>query len=247
MRRVGDRRGCCLLAHLACAAALLGAALDCGAADLWGGSLGVTNDYLVRGISRSDDEAAVQADVHYVSTSGLVAGVFASTAKTDHYASTAAELGPFLGFAWSVADDWHWKAFIGHYAYFRPHSDADYDYDELTVDAAFNDWLDLSVAYSPNFRRYVPEYGLVRGGSSSADLNLQHPIYRNLYATGGVGYSYQSGPGAAGYVYWSVGASYNLAPVALALSYIDTSAAAKSLFYEEVATGRWAATVIWRF
>ncbi len=243
-------------------AGVFGTIRDCGAADLWGGSLGITNDYLVRGISRSDDQAAIQADFHYVSTSGFIAGVFASTAKIDHHDSTGAELDAFLGFAWST-EDWHYKALVNHYAYPGTHDYSgydhgqghdrdyreghDYDYDELVVDASFRDWLDASVVYSPDFRRDAPYHGLVRGDSISTELNLQYPIYKKLYATGGSGYSYQSGPGSGGYVYWSVGAAYTVGSAALALSYIDTSAAAKSLFYGEAAAGRWAATVIWRF
>ena len=55
------------------------------------------------------------------------------------------------------------------------------------------------------------------------------------------------GPGATGYVYWSVGAAYDLAPVTVAAAYVDTTAGAKTLFYNAAAAGRWTATVIWRF
>src|SRR5271165_4487204 len=41
-------------------------------ADLWGGSLGLTSDYIVRGITRSNDQAALQLDLHYLNSSGLV-------------------------------------------------------------------------------------------------------------------------------------------------------------------------------
>src|ERR1700731_5441855 len=55
----------------------------CVAADLWGGSLGITSDYIVRGISRSNDRAALQLDLHYLNTSGFVAGMFASNTQID--------------------------------------------------------------------------------------------------------------------------------------------------------------------
>jgi uncharacterized protein (TIGR02001 family) len=219
----------------------------CFGADVWGGSVDLTSDYLVRGISRSDNEAAVQAEYHYLSMSGFVAGVFASTAKVELRGRTDAELNAFLGFAWSAADEWHGKILLDHYAYPWRQYAAAYNYDELEVDAAYQGWLDLSVVYSPNFPRYEGLRGLVGTASTSAELNLQHPVYRRLLLTGGAGYSYESGPSPVGYVYWSVGAAYDFAPVALALSYVDTSAGAKSLFYNEAARGRWVGTVIWRF
>jgi uncharacterized protein (TIGR02001 family) len=236
-----------LLALIAVAAGAVGEPSHCVGADVWGGSLSLTSDYLVRGISRSDDRAAVQADYHYLSTSGFVAGAFASTAKVDPNDGSDAELNAFLGFVWSAADEWHGKILVSQYAYPGTQHAARYNYAELDVDAAYQDWLEVSVAYSPNFPRYVPHRGLISTASNSAELNLQQPVYRKLLLTGGTGYSYLNGPSAAGYVYWSVGAACDLAPFALALSYVDTSAAAKSLFYDEAAGGRWVGTVIWRF
>jgi uncharacterized protein (TIGR02001 family) len=219
---------------------------ECIAADVWGGSAGLTSDYMVRGISRSDDQAAVQADYHYLSTSGFLAGAFASTVRVVPAQGTGAELSAFLGYAWTADSEWRGKVLASHYAYARNQRDARYDYDELTADTVYQDWLDISVAYAPNYSRYVPYRGVIRESATSLEVNLQRPLYGKLQLTGGAGYSYQ-GDAGTGYVYWSVGASYDLAPVALGLSYVDTSAAAKSLFYEEAATGRWVATVIWRF
>jgi hypothetical protein len=61
---------------------LLGVSPECRAVDGWGGSLDLTSDYFVRGVSRSDDHAALQLDVHYVDSSGLVAGAFVSRIAT---------------------------------------------------------------------------------------------------------------------------------------------------------------------
>jgi hypothetical protein len=68
-----------------------------------------------------------------------------------------------------------------------------------------------------------------------------------LSAAAGVGYAHYAGPDPAGYTYWSLGAAYDLAPVSLVLSYVDTSAGAKALFYNEAAAHQWMGTVIWRF
>jgi uncharacterized protein (TIGR02001 family) len=231
---------------------LLGAASLCLAprgvgADGWGGSIGLTSDYFVRGISRSDGQPALQGDLHFSTTSGFFGGLFASTVQIDPYDPRNVELSGFLGFAWSASDDWHQKIVLDHYSYPWNQAGSKYDYDELTVDAAYQDWLDFAVVYSPNAPRYVSYAGLFKAAAESVEVNLQSPRRHRLAATAGVGYSYESGADAAGYVYWSVGADYDLAPVSLSLSYIDTTAAAKALFYNEAARGHWAATLIWRF
>ena len=219
----------------------------CAAADAWGGSLDLTSDYFVRGISRTDDRAALQLDLHYLNSSGFIAGLFASNTHIDPSAPRDAELDAYLGFGWTAGPDWHGRILASHYAYPWNQAGSGYDYDELDVDVGFQEWLDITLVYSPNAPRYLESSGLIGVTSKSAELNLQRPIWATLSAVAGVGYSQYGGPGAADYVYWSVGAAYDIAPVSLVLSYVDTSAGAKALFYNAAASGRWTGTVIWRF
>src|SRR5271165_453422 len=216
-------------------------------ADLWGGSLGLTSDYIVRGITRSNDQAALQLDLHYLNSSGLVAGVFASSTQIESDAPRDVEFDAFLGFAWTAGNDWHGKVLASHYAYPWNQEGSGYNYDEFDADVAYQGWLEVSLAYSPDAPRYVRHRGLMGVTSESAEVNLQRPVLGKLSATGGIGYSHLDGPYAAGYTYWSLGAVYNLAPVSFSLSYVNTMAGAKALFYNAAADGRWIGTVIWRF
>jgi uncharacterized protein (TIGR02001 family) len=219
----------------------------CLGADLWGGSLGVTSNYVVRGVSRSYDHAALQLDLHYLNSSGFVAGLFASNTQLDPDASGDVELNAFAGYAWTAGSDWRGKILASHYAYPWNRAGSGYDYDELDLDLAYQDWLDVSLVYSPNAVRYHRFRGLYAATSESAEVNLQRPVLGRLSATAGIGYSYYAGPDSGGYGYWSVGAAYNLAPVTLVVSYVNTTAGAKALFYNAAAEGRWIGTVIWRF
>ena len=235
---------------LAGVAVLLGLAVGtprCDAADAWGGSLDVTNNYLGRGISRSDEGAAVQADVHYLNSNGFIAGLFVSNTRIDPDQPTDVELNAFVGYAWSKGSDWRGRVMAAHYAYPWNQLGSGYDYDELDADATFQDWLRLGLVLSPNAPRYSWHRGLFAVTSESVEVNLQRPVLRRLSATAGVGYSYYGGDDAGGYVYWSVGASYDFAPVTLVLSYVNTTEGAKALFYNAAATGRFVGTLIWRF
>ena len=66
------------------------------AAQVWGESLAATSDYLIRGISRSNQHAALQADVHVTSDSGFIGGVFASNVQFDSSDARSAELSVFF-------------------------------------------------------------------------------------------------------------------------------------------------------
>lgn len=219
----------------------------CKAGDVWGGSLGLTTDYIVRGVSRSNHQAALQLDLHYLNSSGFVVGLFASSTQIDPYESRDAELDAYLGFAWAAGNDWHGKFLASHYAYPWNKDGSGYDYDELDVDFAFQEWLGVGLVYSPNAPRYLSYRGLFGVKSASAEVNLQRPVLGKLSATTGIGYSHFGGPEPAGFAYWSLGAVYEFAPVSLVLSYVNTTAGAKTLFYNGAADSRWTGTAIWRF
>jgi uncharacterized protein (TIGR02001 family) len=225
----------------------LAATPRCAAADAWGGSLSVTSDYIVRGISRSDDRAALQLDLHYLNASGFVAGLFASNAQIDGGDSRDVEIDAFAGFAWTAGNDWRGKFLVSHYAYPWNRFGSGYDYDELDVDVGFRDWLGVSLVYSPDSPLFLPLRGLIGVASESAEVNLQRPLARKLSATAGIGYSHFEGAYPEGYAYWSVGAAYDLAPVSLILSYVSATAGARTLFYNAAQGGRVTGTVIWRF
>jgi uncharacterized protein (TIGR02001 family) len=224
------------------------------AADMFGGSLALTSDYLVRGISRSDHDPALQLDLHYALNVGLIAGVFASNAQLDRDGSRSAELSAYFGYAWREGDAWaghvlaSYYAYPGNqYAYPGNQVGSRYNYAELDADIAYRGWLQVNLNYSPDTPRFVPYRGLISVTEAAAELNVQRLIMGKLSATGGVGYSHLGGDDSAGYVYGSLGGTYDLGPVSLAVSYADTTSGAKSLFYKESASGRWMGTVIWRF
>jgi uncharacterized protein (TIGR02001 family) len=207
----------------------------------------LTSDYLVRGISRTNDHAALQLDLHFSTDSGLVTGVFASNSQVDPDQPRDVELDAFLGFAWSSATDWRGLVRATYYSYPWNQGGSTYNYAELDADVIYRDALELAVTYSPDAPRYIAYRGFVGVTSSSVEVNLQHRLYDKLSGTAGVGYSKLEGPAGAGYEYWSAGAAYDLGRAAVTLSYVDTSYAAKSLFYQEGAASHWDASIIYRF
>jgi uncharacterized protein (TIGR02001 family) len=214
----------------------------------WGGSVDLTSDYFVRGISRSNDQAALQLSLYYLSSSGFVAGGFASNTQITPNEPRDAELSAFLGYVHTLGSDWQAKIVVSDYSYPWNKLGSKYNYDEIDAETVFRGWLNVTVSYAPNFPRF-DEYrgGLVGAGAESAEINVQRAVFRKLSAAGGVGYFYFSGYEPTGYAYWSLGASYDLAPVTLAVSYVDTSAGAKALFYNTAYGGKWTGTILWRF
>jgi uncharacterized protein (TIGR02001 family) len=242
-----DDAGRSVAAALAMSMALLTAAPLCEAADPWGGSVDLTSDYLVRGVSRSDDHAALQLELHYLDSAGFVAGVFASSTQIDPRARRDAELSAFFGYIWSDGSDWQGKVLAADYSYPWNQAGSLYNYDEIDLQVSYQQWIQLALALYPDVRRYSYDGGVARVMAESAELNLQRPLIGKLSATAGVGYYELSGADGVGYAYWSAGVGYDWAPISLGLSYVGATGPANSLFYNAAVGGRWSGTVIWRF
>jgi uncharacterized protein (TIGR02001 family) len=215
------------------------------AADEWGGSVAVTSDYYVRGISRMSAHPALQLDLHYSNPNGFVAGVFASNSQVDPRWRMDVELSGFLGFVWTIDDAWRARILANHYAYPWNHAGSHYNYDELDLDVSYQGWLHFGLGYSPNSPRFYS--GLISVSEKSAEVSAQRQVLGKLSLIGGVGYSFVDGPESGGYTYWSAGVAYDFQAFSVAVAYLDTSGEAKSLFPNAAATGEWTGTIIWRF
>ena len=213
----------------------------------WGGSLGFTSDYLVRGVTRSDHNPALQADFHFATAAGFLAGISTSSVAIAPGEKRNAELSGFIGFSWEGQSPWRSRIIASHYTYPWNRAGSRYDYDEFNLDVGYSDWVTLSVLYSPNAALYVQYQGLTSVASKSTELNFQLPVLRKLHANAGVGFAHVGGPDGGGYAYWSLGCGYDLSPVTLSVAYVNTSYGATDLYYESAAVNRWTATAIFRF
>jgi uncharacterized protein (TIGR02001 family) len=219
------------------------------AADDWGGSAALTSDYLVRGISRTSNNAALQLDLHYSNPNGFVAGLFASNSQIDRSEPKDVEFSGFVGFAWNLDEAWRARVLASLYVYPWNRAGSHYDYDELDLDISYQGWLHFDLGYSPNSPRFLkfPYPDLIGVTEKSGELSAQRQIFGKLSLTAGVGYSFLDGPASGGYAYWSGGAAYDFRSFTLAVAYVDTSGGAKALFYNAAATGQWTGTLIRRF
>jgi len=109
----------------------------------------LTNDYRFRGISQTDEEAAIQGGMTLGHTSGAYAGVWASSMQSG------AELDYFAGYSLDVASvnidaEYRFYDYTGKYA-------IDPDYDEWSVTASAMG-ASVGVIYSDDYSGTGAEY-----------------------------------------------------------------------------------------
>jgi uncharacterized protein (TIGR02001 family) len=124
-----------------------------------GGSLAITSDYVLRGISQSDGSPVLQGDVHWTLPSGWSTGLWGSQLRFKPRAATS-ELGAYLQWQGTVSGDFDAGAACTHYAYLNDPRPVSYDYDELAVSLAWRDQVYLAATWTPRLNLYSAADGL---------------------------------------------------------------------------------------
>jgi len=174
-------------------------------------NVGVVSDYLFRGISQSKGGAALQGGIDYSHSSGLYAGVWASTITwvKQYLGSGSTEIDLYAGYKNSIADtDWGYDVGVIGYNYtgkgaatgavgFAGFSPL-YDPNTTEVYGALSyKWLTLKYSHtvSKNFIGWVPyspaaagfDYSKSTRGSNYLELNAAYDLGDGWGISGHVG------------------------------------------------------------
>ncbi len=245
--------------HLAASAKLvcrsLTAALCLAAAALapeaqaqrWGGTVGLSSDYVYRGLTQSQHDPALQLDLHYYGSAGWFAGLWMTSVRRDSGDSTTAEFDPYAGFQLPLAEDWSARAAVAYHEYPWNNPGHHYDNAEVFGTLAYADRVFLTLSYSPD-ALVEARYGDVSGHATVAyELAVHQPLPYALSFNGGAGYYDLQQAVGAGYLYWNAGFGYDLGRWQLNLSYVGTGSAARTMLSDGLAENRLVAALLCHF
>lgn len=230
-------------------------AVDLGSGFALGGAAVLTSDYVYRGVSSSNNEAALQGDLH-VTNAGSFLGLWGSTRDNNLEPYADFDLEVYLGHRFDLGNAW--SATVSgraHYLLGGPGDTSD-DYQELGASVSYLDFWTLSLTAIPNAVRYWSTHTgyerLSRAPAFVAETSFQWLLHRGFYLTGGAGYYRVTGTGpgieaANGYAYGNVGIAYDHHPWRVDVGYYRTGDTARKLFPYPSANDRFAASVAWRF
>ena len=224
------------------------------AAASFGADLTAVSDYIFRGVSQNDGNPAAQADLHAATDSGFFAGAWATTInardRLTHY-----ELEAYGGKRFQLSNTWTATVSAVDYIYESNAARKSADYQEVAASFGYLDALTFSLAYSPNAVRYWKGYRLGRYQTYDVDVTGQWPLWRGLFAIGGVGFYYLTEPAVPssrldGYFYGNVGLALEHGPFRVDVGYYAADSQARWLFPyagNGDRTSSLAASVRWRF
>ncbi len=181
----------------------------------------IVSDYVFRGISQSDESAAVQAGFDISHEAGLYAGAWASSVDFNDDDEANVEIdfyGGYSGEANKVSYD------IGGIYYAYPGADGSLDYDFFEVYGSLG--YDFEVAEATVGINYSPDYFAGSGDSVYAHLGADVPLPHDFTLSGGIGYQEIDDNDAFGtpdYTDWNVSLGYDWKNVNLFVAYHDTN------------------------
>jgi uncharacterized protein (TIGR02001 family) len=217
------------------------------AAGLWEGLVAASSDNVYRGLTQTQGDPALLADVHYRLESGWFAGVSAATVNINPGPGAPVEIDLYAGFAMPLSRDWTGKLTLLRYEYPGDQPELPYAYEEIVAGFSFRDWLFANVSYSPDTSRYTSRGIAYHRPANSVELAAQLPLRPGWSIDAGVGRYAIAAPVSAGYWYWNTGITFNAGPLQIAVEAIGTDRTARALFGDKIAGQRWVASIVRHF
>jgi uncharacterized protein (TIGR02001 family) len=208
------------------------------AAAEFSGYLTLTSDYVRRGVSQSDGDAALQLGVDFSFEAGFYVGAWGSTVDISNGPTRHRdrELDLYAGYVFDVTNLWRVSANLVSYLYPGQTGDVDYDYVEFSLAANYDDHFWLEYSYSPDLYH-------TNLSSENLEFYAEFSLWRNWSIGGGVGYYDVSELSGQGYGYWQLGVTGNFRYADIDLRYHDTNRSVYLVSTDELSQARVAATV----
>jgi uncharacterized protein (TIGR02001 family) len=221
--------------------------LACRAESPWSASIGATTDYIFRGVSQTYDSGALQLGANYQSPLGWFAGVWASNVDPYPHVGSSAELDLYTGVTRPLGADFSTRLAYTHYTYLDDPRPARYDYDEVSLSAAYVDRLAATLSYDPDNSSYSTLGFARRRPVGALELTGRWPLRDDFALTAGAGY--YDLQRLYGVSYWAgnAGLAYVHQRITIELSRFFTEGTVGRLYEDQSANGTWTLSAALRF
>jgi uncharacterized protein (TIGR02001 family) len=181
------------------------------------GSLLLTNDYVFRGISQSDDVPAIQGSIDWAHDVGAHLGIWASNVK---FTDASIEIDYTAGFGRSI-DKFSWDLSAIYYQYPGAAGSLNYDFWEIAPSVGY-DFGILSASLGAN---YSPEYFGDSGDATYLSAGIEIPLGKSFALAANVGHQWidkNANFGTDDYLDWGISLSAEFEGFTFSVGYTDT-------------------------
>lgn len=182
------------------------------------GYVTATTDYVRRGVTQSDDHAAIQLGLDLNFDNGFYLGAWGSSADISSYPDNQRDIETnyYIGYVIDAGTDWTLGANAVAYSYPGARGSVDYDYMEYTLSANFDDTFWFEYAYTPDLYHSDEK-------AHNYQVYIERPVFSDWVMGGGIGYYDVSRLSGSGYGYWQFGLTRPIRRFEFDLRYHDTN------------------------
>lgn len=227
--------GCAIAAVLALAPVSVFAqdAVEEDAGSQFAFSAALTNDYVWRGVSQTDESLAFQSGLTYTSPVGVYATVWGSNVDFGEGSDADFEVDGIIGYNVDFSDNVNFDISVIRYMY--PGA-SELSWNELDTKTTFLGSYSVVLNYSDDVWA-SGESGLYYGVGGSWELPADFGLAASVNRT-----DFGSDVGLEDYTDWSVSLSKSVGPAALSLAYVGTDGNGRDQF-GQLADDRLVATI----
>ena len=212
-----------------------------------GGSLTWTSDYVLRGVSQTQNLPAIQADLHVRPDINWTVGAWASTVHVIPDTDTT-QLDVYVDRRWIINQDFSMNFSGAHYEYLHDPRAISYSYDELNASAYWADTLYAHISWSPNTDLYR-NIGYVHQNQQTltVEAGFHLPLPYGIDSQVGAGVFVPMEVHEGRYAYASGGLQRRIGRIRLELNYFWVQGREHRLFNQWPRATPWVATATWIF
>ena len=212
-----------------------------------GGMLALTSDYVVRGVSQTQGNGALQADLHWDFPRGFSAGAFASQVEfLPHQRST--EIDGYLQWHGALDADFDLGLSATHYGYPGDPRPVSYDYDEFGVSLVWRDQFRLAASWIPSLNLYSYADGLATNRQAyTVEAGWHRDLLPAVDISAGLGFYDPTGLEYAPYGYGDVTLGLKYGHWRMNVAWIWVQDSTHRQYSLGPPGGPWAVTLAWAF
>jgi uncharacterized protein (TIGR02001 family) len=211
------------------------------------GSLGLTSDFVYRGLSLTRGEPTGQASLDVEFANQFYAGGFIAGADPNPGPSPAVEMDLWLGRYWRLTRDLSFDVRFSQYTYPDDPRRVNYNRSEITGTLGLRDRFFVAAVYSPNTQALGSSPGYGDGHVWAVELSARQPLSDRFSLSAGVGHYSLEDVFLDSYQYFNVTLIGSFEPFELQVAWLGSNGLEPAVFSSDSTGNRVAVTALWRF
>jgi uncharacterized protein (TIGR02001 family) len=211
------------------------------------GSIGVTSDFVYRGLSLTRGKPTAQASLDVEFPHEFYVGGFIAGADPNRGPSPNVEVDFWAGRYWRLANEFSFDLRLSQYTYPDDPRRVNYNRSEVTGTVGYRNRLYLAAIYSPNTRALGSSPGYDDQGIWAVEVSARHAFNDRYSLSGGLGHYDLEGVYHDSFNYWNATLTAAFSPFEIQLAYLGVDDSVEEHFSSDSVGDRVAVTLLWRF